>query len=73
MKQAEKKQAKLTNYNSSVGEAYHVSKNGVLTVDVNDEHFRAEFIRQLKLLKTKRAAKARQIQQRRRDQVSVKI
>lgn len=57
MKQANKNSGELTNYNASVGEAYHISKNGVLTVDVNDEHFRKELIRQVKLIQEKRNKK----------------
>ena len=37
-----KKNADLVNYNKEVGEAYHVSKNGVLTVNVEDENFKKD-------------------------------
>ncbi|ANQ18501.1 hypothetical protein [Vibrio natriegens] len=61
MTQPTKRNATLTNYNKQVGEAYHVSKNGVLTVDLNDEYFQKEFMKQLKLLKKKREQKTREL------------
>ncbi|HCG7544550.1 TPA: hypothetical protein NKZ82_004647 [Vibrio parahaemolyticus] len=64
MTQPTKRNATLTNYNKQVGEAYHVSKNGVLTVDLNDEHFQEEFMKQLKLLKKKRDQKTRELRMR---------
>lgn len=54
MTQVDKKSAKLTNYNENVGEAYHVSKDGVLTVDLEDENFREEFMRQVELIRKNR-------------------
>lgn len=49
-----KKSSDLVNYNSEVGEAYHVSKNGVLTVNVDDENFKDEFLNQLRRIRSKR-------------------
>lgn len=54
MTQVDKKSEKLTNYNENVGEAYHVSKDGVLTVDLEDENFREEFMRQVELIRKNR-------------------
>lgn len=57
-----KRNNRLTNFDEDVGQAYKVSKNGVLTVDIQDENFQAEFIKQLKLLKSKREEKLKKIQ-----------
>ncbi|MCS0080806.1 hypothetical protein WL057_17720 [Vibrio alginolyticus] len=64
MRQGNKKSEKLTNFNKSVGEAYHVSKNGVLTVDVQDEAFRDEFLKQLRKIRSRRELKRRELQAR---------
>ncbi|MFT4782061.1 MAG: hypothetical protein ACI9SD_001752 [Pseudohongiellaceae bacterium] len=54
MAKLSKKSTDLKNYNAEVGEAYHVSKNGVLNVDLHDKNFRNEFIVQLRKIKDKR-------------------
>lgn len=57
-----KKNADLINYNSEVGEAYHVSKNGVLTVNVDDENFKNEFLKQIRKIRVKREIQRRVLQ-----------
>ncbi|MBL4799307.1 MAG: hypothetical protein JKY50_18030 [Oleispira sp.] len=57
MKKADKKDAKLAGYNENVGGAYHVSRNGVLSVDLENENFREEFIKQLQMIRTNRDKK----------------
>ncbi|WP_448213969.1 hypothetical protein [Colwellia sp. MEBiC06753] len=44
----------LINYNQDVGKAYHISKNGVINVDLHDQNFKAEFMKQLRKIKQKR-------------------
>ncbi|MFM2590993.1 hypothetical protein [Vibrio sp. TBV020] len=57
-----KKNADLVNYNKEVGEAYHVSRNGVLTVNVEDENFKNEFLKQLRKIRSKREIQRRALQ-----------
>lgn len=58
----DKKKSDLVNYNSDVGAAYHVSKNGVLTVDVDDKNFKNEFLLQLRKIRTKRENQRKRLQ-----------
>ena len=39
----------IVSYNKEVGEAFSVSENGVLRVDLENEHFKKELLRQIKL------------------------
>lgn len=50
------------NYNEKVGEAYQVSKNGVITINLENESFQDEFVRQLVLIRKKREDKLRELQ-----------
>ena len=54
MAKSSKKSTELNNYNEKVGKAYHVSKNGVLNIDLHDYDFRNEFMNQLRKIKDKR-------------------
>ena len=54
MAKSSKKDTELKNYNSTVGKAYHVSKNGVINVDLHDKDFKNEFMNQLRKIKEKR-------------------
>jgi hypothetical protein len=47
----------IINYNEKVGESFDVSKDGVLTVDVDNVNFRKEIINQLELRKLKMETK----------------
>lgn len=40
-------------YNNQIGTAFTVSNNGVLRIDLDNQYFRDEFLRQLKLLRRK--------------------
>ena len=42
----------IANYNKEIGEAFQVSKDGVLTVDLQNKNYRKEFLKQLKLIRT---------------------
>ncbi len=54
MAKSNKKDTELKNYNQAVGKAYHVSKNGVINVDLHDKAFKNEFMNQLRKIKEKR-------------------
>jgi hypothetical protein len=54
MAKSSKKDTELKNYNPTVGKAYHVSKNGVINVDLHDKDFKNEFMKQLRRIKEKR-------------------
>lgn len=45
-----KQKPAILNYNEDVGKAFDVSKDGVLHVDLSNDAFRNEFIKQLQLL-----------------------
>lgn len=44
-----KRKQTILNYNEEVGKAFDVSKDGVLHVDLNNDAFRTEFIKQIQL------------------------